>query len=239
MRGRRALAAAGVLAGGTAAFHVPSGARPKAAEHLTRSISAQTHGVYAGVTAARRVTPAPLAMSWFDDLFTRSRMEGAGNNSNSVQDVEVVGEVQKPGERVLDLRFATLKKGGFKVWLFFWLLAEGKGDPKNQFTVRETADGIRCFLTGEQSGASVKEYNGVLDISWGTDPAPFFRVDRIDPNEEEPYPGELEVLCRIVDAMAELVQDDVTAGADKLFTFDTSRSDVSDAKAKLSALASK
>lgn len=50
------------------------------------------------------------------------------------------------------------------------------------FQVRDTPQGIRVLI-GEDDAAT--EWQGVLDLSWGTDPQPFFRVDRIDVNEGE------------------------------------------------------
>lgn len=179
-----------------------------------------------------------LSMSWLEDMFNGGSKEAQRVSSAEIQDAEIV-EAPQPGYGVVDLKFKTLKTGGFKVWLFFWALGEGKQDLQNQFTVRETADGIRCFLTGSESGADVTEYNGVLDVKWGLTPSPFFRVDRIDPREEEPYPGELDMLCRLVDALMELYRDESTPMEDKLFSFEEERNVISDAKGKLAQLAAK
>lgn len=51
------------------------------------------------------------------------------------------------------------------------------------FHVRETPEGIR-LLIGEDANAT--QWEGVLDLSWGDDPQPYFRVDRIDTAEGAP-----------------------------------------------------
>lgn len=50
------------------------------------------------------------------------------------------------------------------------------------FQVRDTPEGIRVLIGDDDAAA---EWQGVLDFSWGIDPQPFFRVDRIDVSEGE------------------------------------------------------
>lgn len=49
------------------------------------------------------------------------------------------------------------------------------------FQVLDTAEGIRLLIGREEENS--EQWDGVLDLSWGMDPEPFFRVDRIDVNE--------------------------------------------------------
>ncbi len=54
-------------------------------------------------------------------------------------------------------------------------------DNDTPFSVRDTAEGIRVLIGDETKDDS--QWDGVLDLSWGVEPYPFFRVDRIDVNE--------------------------------------------------------
>lgn len=54
-------------------------------------------------------------------------------------------------------------------------------DNDTPFSVRDTAEGIRVLIGDETKNDS--QWDGVLDLTWGVDPKPFFRVDRIDVNE--------------------------------------------------------
>ncbi|CAM9551682.1 unnamed protein product, partial [Ascophyllum nodosum] len=87
-----------------------------------------------------------------------------------------------PGAGLIDLHFRHIKSGGFKVFLLFFLLGQARAkDNESPFNVRETLDGIRLLIGDDSKNES--QWEGVLDLSWGTEPQPFFRVDRIDVNE--------------------------------------------------------
>lgn len=59
---------------------------------------------------------------------------------------------------------------------------QGKAkDNDASFCVRDTPEGIR-LLIGDQEESST-QWDGVLDLSWGKEPRPFFRIDRIDVDE--------------------------------------------------------
>jgi hypothetical protein len=165
----------------------------------------------------------PLRSSFFDGF---SSMFGSGGGNPSQQQVGGTG--------LIEIQLSTLKAGGFKLWLFFFLLGQGKNDLA-PFTVRETGDGIRILLIDSES-ETTGEYLGVLDVVWEdekTPDGPFLRVDRIDPDEQLPYVGELEVLRMIVDALEEIHLED-REEEERLFTL-RSTSGIQDAKAKLKA----
>ncbi|CAM9377713.1 unnamed protein product [Phaeothamnion confervicola] len=163
---------------------------------------------------------------WFENLFKQKE------ESNKP-------EVKEGGIGVVDLKFATMKSGGLKVWLFFWLLGQGKAaDNERPFFVRETSDGIRIFIEDTETPGAT-EYLGVLDCRWGQEPAPFLRIDRIDPAEAVPYEGELFLLDKLLNALLELGSSTDVKPEEKLFTFPEDRNELSTAKGKIAALAAK
>ena len=67
---------------------------------------------------------------------------------------------------------------------FVFYFQQGRAkDNDTPFSVRDTPEGIRVLIGDETKNES--QWDGVLDLSWGTVPRPFFRVDRIDVNEGE------------------------------------------------------
>ncbi|CAM9491707.1 unnamed protein product [Chrysoparadoxa australica] len=148
--------------------------------------------------------------TWLDDVFPQDGQDGSKSAG--------------AGLGVVDLRFESLKPGGFKAWCFFQLLGQGQQDKNNLFTVRQTSEGIRIFLQG--SDPDPQEYQGVLDLSWGLDPSPFFKVDRIDPDQATPYPQELVTLDMLLDAMLDVYGEEGVDMESKLFTFPTDANEV-------------
>ena len=177
------------------------------------------------------------ALSRYGDSTTRVSAEGwmeslnnfFGGSSSSNSSNSMGGETG--GEGLIDIPLNTLKKGGFKVWLFFLLLGEGKNS-KAPFTVRETGDGIRILLTDEES-EKTGEYLGALDVRYEDGDDAFIKVDRIDPRESTPYKGELVVLRLIVDSLEEIHLEERDQ-ADRLFTL-RSGNEIDSAKARLAA----
>eukprot|EP00612_Vaucheria_litorea_P000887 CAMPEP_0171453406 /NCGR_PEP_ID=MMETSP0945-20130129/1130_1 /TAXON_ID=109269 /ORGANISM="Vaucheria litorea, Strain CCMP2940" /LENGTH=194 /DNA_ID=CAMNT_0011978273 /DNA_START=129 /DNA_END=713 /DNA_ORIENTATION=+ len=190
-----------------------------------------------------------MKMGWLDEIFKKSENK-APVQSDAIIDAEfeeikaenenptISSNNNKPGEGVLHIKFNKLKTGGFKVWLFFWLLGEGKKDPKNLFTVREVENGLRIFMTGSSADQNVSEFDGVLDFLWGDSPQPFLRVDRYNLEERIPYKGELDILNKLIDALVNLEKDRVNSEEDKLFLLDENLNEINDSKAKLAHLAS-
>ncbi|CAM9687160.1 unnamed protein product [Discosporangium mesarthrocarpum] len=124
-----------------------------------------------------------------------------------------------PGAGVIQLKFKSIKPGGFKAWLTVFLLGQGKAaDNERPFTIRESPQGGLRVLIGSEDAMS-SHWDGVLDMSWGAEPEPFFRVDRIDFNEVIPYPGELYILNKVIDAMLDVKGDKDVRDEDRLFTF--------------------
>lgn len=81
----------------------------------------------------------------------------------------------------LSLRFSSCI---FFFHYFCFCFQQGRAkDNDTPFSVRDTPEGIRVLIGDETKNES--QWDGVLDLSWGTAPRPFFRVDRIDVNEGE------------------------------------------------------
>lgn len=139
---------------------------------------------------------------------------------------------------MINLEFRDLKTGGFKVFLLFFLLGQGRAkDNDTPFSVRDTPEGIRVLIGDEKKNES--QWDGVLDISWGTVPRPFFRVDRIDVNEVIPYPGELYILNKLLDGIIDVNGERSVDENQKLFVFhEGEQRQLASAKAKLAGLAS-
>ncbi|CAM9303317.1 unnamed protein product [Ectocarpus sp. 6 AP-2014] len=143
-----------------------------------------------------------------------------------------------PGAGVIDLQFQNLKTGGFKVFLLFFLLGQGRAkDNDTPFSVRDTEEGIRVLIGDETKNDS--QWEGVLDLSWGVEPRPFFRVDRIDVNEVIPYPGELYILNKLLDAIIDVNGEQSVEDHQKLFMFrEGEQNQLAETKAMLAGMAS-
>lgn len=142
-----------------------------------------------------------------------------------------------PGAGVIDLKFENLKAGGFKVFLLLFLLGQGRAaDNDTPFSVRDTPEGIRVLIGDETKNDS--QWEGVLDLSWGVDPRPFFRVDRIDVNEVIPYPGELYILNKLLDAIIDVNGEQAVDEHSKLFMFrEGEQNQLAEAKSTLASMA--
>eukprot|EP00903_Cladosiphon_okamuranus_P012882 g12030.t1 len=142
-----------------------------------------------------------------------------------------------PGAGVIDLKFENLKTGGFKVFLLLFLLGQGRAaDNDHPFSVRDTPEGIRVLIGDETKNES--QWEGVLDLSWGVEPTPFFRVDRIDVNEVIPYPGELYILNKLLDAIIDVNGEQAVDEYSKLFMFrEGEQNQLANAKSTLASMA--
>lgn len=94
---------------------------------------------------------------------------------------------------VIDIPFRDMKAGGFKLWLFFHLLAEGKVAKEQKWIVRETLDGLRVIFINEEADEQKNEAGGgCLDVYLtDTKKEKSMKICRLEPNR-----GLSEVLNR-------------------------------------------
>ncbi|CAM9975265.1 unnamed protein product [Pylaiella littoralis] len=163
----------------------------------------------------------------------RAAMSSFDSSGESPRAATPVG----PGAGVVELQFENLKAGGFKVFLLLFLLGQGRApDNDTPFSVRDTPEGIRVLIGDESRNDS--KWDGVLDLSWGVEPRPFFRVDRIDVNEVIPYPGELYILNKLLDAVIDVNGEQSVDDHSKLFMFrENEQNQLAEVKAKLAGMA--
>lgn len=87
-----------------------------------------------------------------------------------------------PNPSFFSVLFSCLPRPYFHLYIVYFPIQQGRAkDNDTPFSVRDTPEGIRVLIGDETKNDS--QWDGVLDLSWGVEPRPFFRVDRIDVNE--------------------------------------------------------
>ncbi|CAM9890995.1 unnamed protein product [Ectocarpus fasciculatus] len=228
----------------TTAF-VSSSTTPAALSRHHRTHRLPVAGAAAAATPRSLLAPATMKLSGTARRRTRglrrTRMMAGDSGSDGVVNMssfDAASAPSGPGAGVIDLQFENLKAGGFKVFLLFFLLGQGRAkDNDTPFSVRDTEEGIRVLIGDETKNDS--QWEGVLDLSWGVEPRPFFRVDRIDVNEVIPYPGELYILNKLLDAIIDVNGEQSVEDHQKLFMFrEGEQNQLAEAKAMLAGMAS-